>query len=179
MVEYLIIKCPYCESEFYTNNINIAPSNYYTCGKCGLCFPLAHNARSIKRKDLVIWLEENKVVEWCPQRTPALGWSTLTILEALADSSRTCLSSGNLGRSKINLNKILKILRNKIERSKKDFRPLIQRCEFMENKRTRCNRTPVIGKKNGKNYCKIHFNKIIENNDTILNYLEKGGLDKY
>ena len=106
-------------------------------------------------KEQVIWKSKAGEVIWYPTRTPALGWTDLTILEALADSSKVLLGFGNYKRVADRLNKILKILRYKIERAKRDSHTLLNRCEFRETKRTRCNRTPV--QLYGKEYlCKRH-----------------------
>lgn len=128
---------------------------YYTCGKCGLCFYIPKNNKIIKSKDLVIWIEDNNIMTWKPVRTPALGWNTLTLLEALTDSAKTYLSLENYDKTASQLNNLLKILRNKIKVAKREFRPLINRCEYKETKRTRCNRTPVE-KINGIYLCKYH-----------------------
>lgn len=52
--------------------------------------------------------------------------------------------------------------------SERLFRPLIQRCEFMETNRTRCNRTPIIGTKNGLSLCKNHYKKVKQDNQPNL-----------
>jgi hypothetical protein len=170
-----IIKCPFCNHEFFTNDFLLGESsNYYACGNCQLCFPINQNQTIIKSKDLVIWIQNDKIITWSPVRTPALGWNTLTLLEALTDSTKTLLSMKNLKKTQKQLNKILKILRNKIEFAKKNYRPLIQRCDFRETKRTRCNKTPVIGSKNGLNLCSYHYNKITEQKSReITKYLEE------
>ena len=88
-----------------------------------------------------------------------MGWNTLTLLEALTDSAKTHLNLGNIEDTKDQLNKLLKVLRNKISFAKRNFRPLVQRCEYRETNQTRCNRTPIAGVKNGLYLCKNHFNK--------------------
>jgi hypothetical protein len=165
-----IIKCPHCGSEFITNDFGLAKkSGYYSCGECGLCFSVWNNKNHevIKSKDLVIWVENSKVTTWKPIRTPALGWNTLTLLEALTDSAKTSLAVGNQERAEKQLNKVLKVLRQKVKFAKKNHRPLIQRCEYRETKRTRCNKTPIEGIKNGKYLCKYHFNKIEDNTEKL------------
>lgn len=104
MVEIKIIICPFCHSEYITNDLT--KNYYYTCGECDLCFPIQSNNKAIKSKDLVIWIENNKVVYWKPNRTPALGWNTLTLLEALTDSAKTFLSIGKAYDDKSNFLRI-------------------------------------------------------------------------
>ena len=172
ITEIIIFQCPFCNSEFHTNNTNTDKLNYtYTCGNCGLCFSITRNSKKIKSRDLIIWIEKNKVITWKPNRTPALGWNTLTLLEALADSANISLNIDNIFRCKTQLNKILKILRNKIAIAKRNYRPLLERCQFRETKRTRCNKTPIKGRKNGVLLCSYHYNKI-EQQKTLIEFVE-------
>ena len=122
-----------------------------------MCFPEQLNYKKVSTKDMIIWIEKGQIISWKPKRTPALGWNTLTLLEALTDSAKTLLNLKNYNKTEEQINKILKILRNRIKTAKKEFRPLIQRCEYRETKRTRCNKTPIIGIKSGISLCSYHY----------------------
>jgi len=112
-------------------------------------------------KSRVVWYYNNEKIEYKPKRTPALGWNTLTLLEALSDSAKTLLHLDNKEKALLRLNQILKILRREIETHKEKNRDnLLQRCEFRETKKTRCNRFPVVGRKNGLNLCEKHMNLV-------------------
>lgn len=112
-------------------------------------------------KQKVTWELNGKKVTWKPNRTPALGWDTLTLLEALTDSAKTFLAFDNIEKCNFQLNNLLTILRAEIEEQKKlSGQNLILRCEYRETKRTRCNTFPIIGQKNGMNLCKKHFKKV-------------------
>jgi hypothetical protein len=149
----------------------VSLNNYYTCGNCGLCFPIYRNSKKIKSRDLIIWVEKNKIITWKPNRTPALGWNTLTLLEALVDSANISLNIDNIFRCKTQLNKILKVLRNKITTAKRNYRPLLERCQFRETNRTRCNRTPIKGRKNGVLLCPYHYGKVVQQK-TLIEFVE-------
>jgi len=109
--------------------------------------------------EIVIWKKGKEKVEWKPTRTPKLGWETLTVLEALADSAKVYLQFGNKEMCSKRLNEILKILRKKIEVEKKRSpQTLLKACEYRETKRTRCNKYPTtLNEKTGKYLCKNHF----------------------
>ena len=162
--------CYHCSKPF-----DIEKEGDYPCPFCGKRFEDLNQetkkaVRNVFRqfrfttKQVVIWKEGDNVIIWNPKRTPALGWNNLTLLEALSDSAKTSLSIGNIERCQNQLNNILKILRNGIKHSKKLFKPLIQRCEFRETERTRCNKTPIKGILNGMNLCEYHFNLISKDN---------------
>ena len=149
----------------------MAENNYITCYACGLCFPAQITCKKISTKDLVIWIERGELVSWKPRRTPALGWNTLTLLEALSDSAKTFLNLKNYDDCEKQINKILKILRNKIKFAKKEFVPLIKRCEYRETKKTRCNKTPIEGIKEGMALCSYHFRLINESKINLNNFI--------
>lgn len=66
------------------------------------------------------------------------------------------------------LEKMLKILRAKVERVKKQNpQTLLQRCEFRETKRTRCNFTPAKLHPSGKFLCTYHFSKANHKNKNL------------
>ena len=97
----------------------------------------------IKGKNKVIWIQNGILINHKPTRTPAIGWHTLTILEALADSARTALDLNAPATARASLNKSLKIIRARLTEEMKNHKDLIQRCEFRETTKTRCNRFPT------------------------------------
>jgi len=118
----------------------------------------------IKRnKDVVIWISDDVIVAHRPVRTPKIGWTTLTILEALCDSAKTSLhiqskrNNPNYETVFKSLNKALSILRKRIEKEKRDNHTL-HTCQYRETNRTRCNRYPTVyDKTTGLYLCKKHL----------------------
>jgi hypothetical protein len=132
-----VVKCEHCQT------IQLAlhsSSDYFNCIECHRCYPITLN------------------IIWNPNRTPAIGWNELTTLEALCDSTKALMGLKNYEKAMLNVHTMLKILRNRIEKSKRDIHELIPRCDFRETTKTRCNRTPckLI---NGQYRCKSHENK--------------------
>ena len=68
----------------------------------------------IKGKNKVIWIQNGILINHKPTRTPAIGWTTLTILEALIDSARTTIDINSISTARTSINKALKILRAKL-----------------------------------------------------------------
>jgi len=164
--------CWHCSKPFIFEGADGKKESFVKCPHCGKGFEdLSKEAQKAvlntfrqfawTKKEVVIWKQNDTIIIWdAVQRTPALGWNTLTLLEALCDSAKTSLAIGNLDRTEKQLNKMLKILRKKISLEKKrNPQSLLQRCEYRETKRTRCNKTPVF-EYNGKYYCKYHLTKV-------------------
>jgi hypothetical protein len=112
-----------------------------------------------KAGEQVVWVSKGVTVTWDPYRTPALGWTDLTMLEALADSAKVCLGKGNTAKATTQIHSILRILRNKIRRTKAQTptTELVERCTYRETARTRCNRTPVTHDEQGRPRCSRHL----------------------
>ena len=116
-----------------------------------------------KNKDVVIWIQDRTIVTHRLVRTPAIGWSTLTMLEALCDSAKTALHI-QAKREKPDyttvfrsLNKALAILRKRIAKEKRNNHTL-HTCEYRETKRTRCNRYPTRYNPQKQKYlCEKHY----------------------
>lgn len=122
------------------------------------------------RKAVVLWKLDGVEVEHKPDKTPKLGWITLTILEALVDGAKTSLhmqlkkEQPDFSKPFIRLNKALMILRKKIELTKKrNPQTLLKCCEFRESKRVRCNKYPTRYDGNtGQYLCKKHHTNFKE-----------------
>ena len=128
--------------------------------------------QALQLKKAVIWKEGDNIVIWKPRRTPALAWNELTLLEALCDSAQQLLVRNNLQDCEKRLAEMLKILRSKIERSKKQNpQTLLHRCEYRETKRTRCNFTPVKLHPSGKYLCDNHYKKTNNSNHDLKEML--------
>jgi len=144
-------KCPYCNKGF--NELSLEAQKAVKMTLKGIY------EETIKKKEFVVWISGEQTVVWRPKRTPKLGWTDLTLLEALSDSAKTLLALGNIEDSKKQLNKILKILRNKIEKEKRRTpQTLLKTCEYRETNRTRCNRFPTkFNVQTGQYLCEKHY----------------------
>jgi hypothetical protein len=127
------------------------------CHGCGAVFITSRAVDKCERcskrtlKQIVTWEYGDTSIVWEAHRTPALGWNTITLLEALADSAAHTVVT-NPARATTKLNDILRILRKNIEIEKARARKLVSRCPYRETMRTRCNRHPVLA----DGYCKLH-----------------------
>ncbi len=98
---------------------------------------------------------------WKFHRTPALGGTILTTIEALSDSGIIALETGNQKLIKNRLNRISSITRALINETTLATIPYekIYRCTYRENNRTRCNIIPataLIENSDIKFRCKKH-----------------------
>jgi len=177
----LKVYCWHCSKAFELDAKDGKKEFFVKCPYCNQGFEdLSHESQKAvlntlkqfySQKARVFWIYNNEIVDWKPVRTPALSWTTLTLLEALADSAKTSLAMSNIDRAQMQLNKILKILRNTINLEKKRTnQTLLKRCEYRETKRTRCNKTPVKIHPSGLYLCSYHFSKV------KINQQQLGGL---
>ena len=127
------------------------------CHTCGNTFiterAVVECDRCSKRtkKQVVTWEFGDSSVVWEAARTPALGWNSLTLLEALADSAAHTITT-NPARATAKINDMLRILRKNISIEKARAKKLIKRCPYRETMRTRCNRYPVLS----DGFCALH-----------------------
>jgi len=121
--------------------------------------PHCHHGRDLLKRNGVLFIFGENQIFHKNTRTPALGWTELTFLEALADSAKTCLSLGSVEKANDRLNKILTILRAIITKEKRKG-IIFERCQFRETNRTRCNRFPCVGVISGVPLCKSHYKEV-------------------
>lgn len=103
------------------------------------------------RKNIVYWYDsEGNEIIIKVQRTPKLGWHSMTLIEKCMDSAKTSLhiqekkEKPNFDTAFKSLNKGLAIVRKEIELAKKRSPQLtFNACEFRETKRTRCKGYPT------------------------------------
>ena len=169
--------CYHCSKSFHIDKEGDYPCPYCNKSYADLSDESKRAVKAIFRqfrfttKQVVLWKEGDTIIIWDPTRTPALGWNNLTLLEAKADSAKVHLGMGNINKAQENLNHILTILRSAIEREKEKH-DLLNRCEYRETKRTRCNKTPVIAYQ-GKYYCPYHLELVKEyGQSTLLEFME-------
>lgn len=167
------VVCWHCGEEFEKDSYRDGMSDdFEACPHCGKGFedlgteaqiavrrtlrPIFEEIR--RKEEFVLWQRGDESVVWRPQRTPKLGWTTLTLLEAKADSASVHLEMGNEQDAAEQLNDVLQILRARIEEEKeRTDQSLLQTCEYRETQKTRCNRYPTELAPDGRHLCSRHM----------------------